>query len=145
MSKTMTERLKSLVLQIEQILNTEIPGTGQIGARQTMYVPLPGTGSKARHILSPRAQQVFSYLMQHKDGVSSADLMKDLRVNRNVIAGAVHELKAKGVMRSERRFLGPIETAAEYAPRPRPRATASRKRAAGSRKRMAKATGNKKR
>lgn len=113
---------KRLVRMIESMLNREIPGTPKIGGR-VMYLPLPGTGSKARHVLSPRAQQVFSFLIKLGKPASSADLQKGLRVNRNVIAGAVHELKAKRALKrvqvGGRREA--VEVAAEAPPRKRGR------------------------
>lgn len=113
---------KRLIKQIEEILNTEIPGTPRIGGR-VMYIPLPGTGSTARHILSPRAQQVFSFLKRLHQGGTSAQIQKGLKVNRNVVAGAVHELKVKRAIQSRRLQVGsrqPREqVAAEVAPKKR--------------------------
>lgn len=128
MSKTEKARL---VKMIEEILNKEIPGTPRIGGRVT-YVPLPGTGSKARHILSPRAQQVFSLLKKLGKGTST-EIQKGLKVNRNVVAGAVHELKSKRAIKTERLFVAGggeerEQVAAEVAPRKRTR----RQRKAGA-------------
>ena len=130
--------VKALVRKIEELLNTEVtilPGRAKrrepeaasgdehdpnppIGGR-IMYVPLPGTGRRFQ--LSPRAQQVFSFLTRNRKASPKA-LQVALKVNRNVIAGAVHELKAKHAIRTE--SVGPsgrrlVETAAEHAPRKR--------------------------
>lgn len=119
--------IKNLVRRIEQLLNTDIPGTPRIGGR-VMYVALPGSGSKSKNALSPRAKQVLAYLNRNRRGTAKA-LQAALRVNRNVIAGAMHELKQAGFVRSEA-FAGVpgdvgrarIETAAGYAPRAKRRA-----------------------
>jgi DNA segregation ATPase FtsK/SpoIIIE-like protein len=81
---------------VERTMNRPIPGTG---AGRVMYVALPGRG-KNRKELSDRAEEVLGFLSkQHK--ATSAALQKGLRVNRNVIAGAIHELKQAGFVQSQ--------------------------------------------
>jgi predicted HTH transcriptional regulator len=83
-----------IVKAIEASLNAEIPGTpritGRVGGR-VMYVALPGKG-KNRDALSRRAGQVLTAIARKKEATSKA-LQGVLQVNRNVIAGAIHELK----------------------------------------------------
>lgn len=120
--------IKALVKRIEEILNAEISlgprprlaaqasqPPNPAGGSRTMYVPLPGTGSRFK--LSPRAQQVYSFLTRNRKASPGA-LQAGLKVNRNVIAGAVHELKRKHAIRVERSASTrqPVATAAEYAP-----------------------------
>jgi DNA segregation ATPase FtsK/SpoIIIE-like protein len=121
MSRTEVRRL---IKGIEELLNTEIPGTPRIGGR-VMYVALPGTGSKSKDVLSPRAQQVMAFLARNRKASSQA-LQKALKVNRNVIAGAVHELKQAKFVRSER--FEPDQVAAESRPRRAVAADAPRRR-----------------
>jgi hypothetical protein len=84
-----------IVKAIEASLNAEIPGTPRITGRvvggRVMYVALPGKG-KNREALSRRAGQVLAAIARKKEATSKA-LQGALRVNRNVIAGAIHELK----------------------------------------------------
>jgi DNA segregation ATPase FtsK/SpoIIIE-like protein len=94
MSKTTARRLMK---RIEEFLNAEIPGTPRIGGR-VHYVALPVAGTEAE--LSPRAEQVMKFLRRRQRATSAA-LQSALRVNRNVIAGAVHELKQAGLLKSE--------------------------------------------
>lgn len=114
--------LDSVARSIERVMNTEIPGTPRITGRapgsRVMYVAMPGRG-KNREALSARAQQVYSFLMRNRKG-SSAALQSALGVNRNVISGAIHELKTKGLVKPEV-FGGraPAQSAAEYVPRRR--------------------------
>lgn len=64
-----------------------------------MYVAMPGRG-KNRKELTARATEVLDFLTSHKNA-TSAVLQKGLKVNRNVIAGAIHELKQAGFVKSE--------------------------------------------
>lgn len=79
----------------ERTMNRPIPGTGG----RVMYVALPGRG-RNRKELSARATEVLQFVTQHKN-VTSAAIQRGLRVNRNVIAGAMHELKQAGFVKSE--------------------------------------------
>lgn len=79
----------------ERTMNRPIPGTGG----RVMYVALPGRG-KNRRELSERATEVLAFITTHKN-VTSAALQAGLKVNRNVIAGAMHELKQAGFVKSE--------------------------------------------
>lgn len=80
---------------VERTMNRSIPGTGG----RVMYVAVPGRGRNRRE-LSARAQEVLTFLTHHKNATSRA-LQEGLRVNRNVIAGAIHELKQAGFVQSE--------------------------------------------
>ena len=51
--------------------------------------------------LSDRAQQVIAALDKHEGVGTSKDLQAWLKVNRNVIAGALHELRQAHLIRSE--------------------------------------------
>lgn len=90
--------IRDMVADIEQLLNTPIPGTPEITGR-VMYAPLPGSERKAENVLSPRALRVYKALVKHKKLTSKA-LQETLKVNRNVIAGAIFECRSKGVVRS---------------------------------------------
>ena len=88
--------VQRIIQGIEELLNKEIPGTPQLkmttrGGR-VMYVALPGSGRKSKNVLSRRAQQVLGAINRQRRATAGA-LQKTLDVNRNVIAGAVHELK----------------------------------------------------
>lgn len=80
---------------VERTMNRPIPGTG---AGRVMYVAVPGRG-KNRKELTARASEVLSFLNK-KHKATSAALQKGLKVNRNVIAGAIHELKEAGFVKS---------------------------------------------
>lgn len=122
--KVNTVELKGLLRRLEQLLNAPIPGTPTIGGR-VRYVPLPGRGRNRAH-LTARAAQVFEYL-QRKGGETAAGLAAGLKVNRNVIAGAMHELRKARLVRSEpfegQRVRGggrlATASASEYSHRPR--------------------------
>lgn len=108
------DRVRKQVHRLEVLLNTEIPGTprisqvrraagadGKVGFQgRVMYVALPGTGSKSQNVLSPRAKQVLGQINRHRRA-TAAMLQEALEVNRNVIAGAVHELKKAGLVAAE--------------------------------------------
>ena len=117
--------IKTLLRRIEELLNREfrlIPssvrepfrGPNPAGGGRMAYVPVPGTGSKLE--LSPRAAQVYHFIKRNRKASARA-LQGALKVNRNVIAGAIHELKSKGVVRAEP--FEPVKSAAGYAPRKR--------------------------
>lgn len=107
--KTLTSRIQevlakeisftTLARRVEEALNAQIPGTPRLGAR-VMYVALPGTGRKSLNVLSPRAKQVMAYINRNRRASSGA-LQVALSVNRNVIAGAIHELKQAGFVRAD--------------------------------------------
>lgn len=84
-----------MLRRAEQIMNTEIPGTGS----RVLYVAMPGRG-KTRKAISSRATEVLTYLRKQRKA-TAADLMKALDVNRNVIAGAVYELRQAGLIKSQ--------------------------------------------
>lgn len=88
--KHVTRILKS----VERALNQEIPGTGA----RTRYVVLPGRGIHRRK-LNRRAKQVLATLKRHH-GATSAELQTLLKVNRNVISGAIWRLRQARVVRS---------------------------------------------
>lgn len=96
---SMISQIRGLLDRVERIGNAEIPGTPRIGGRVS-YVPLPGSTVKARNILSPRALQVYRAIAKQKRA-TSRDLQKAMRVNRNVIAGALAEMRAAGLVKSE--------------------------------------------
>lgn len=59
-------------------------------------------GAKHPRDLSPRAEQVFDAIAaRSREGATAAQLMQKLKVNRNVIAGAMHELRKVGAVRTE--------------------------------------------
>jgi hypothetical protein len=113
---------------IEKVLNEPIPGTPNIsGLRRNadglqlqgrvMYVALPGSKRKSQNVLSRRAQQVLGQV-NRTGRATAAALMDALEVNRNVIAGAVHELKQAGFLASQPAdWSAAYEAAAEYKPR----------------------------
>lgn len=120
--------LSSLARKIAKTLNTDIPHTPQVRAagRMRSLGKRIAQGSRVAYAIvkgvkpdsvSERAMQVADYLAGRKMA-SSADIQRGLNVNRNVIAGAVHELKKSGYVRSvaERRA---YESAGEYQGRER--------------------------
>lgn len=94
--KSLMDRIATL----EAMLNSPIPHTPAMPGR-VLYVAIPGSGrgKKTRGVLSRRATQVLIQI-ERKRRVSSKGLQSALRVNRNVIAGAVHELKKAGFVKS---------------------------------------------
>lgn len=104
-----------IVRAFERLLKDESSGTPRVrhAGRRVAYVAQPGSASKKRQGLTPRAKQVFGYLARHRRATAVA-LQKALRVNRNVIAGAVHELKQVGFVRSEALAGGAFQSASEY-------------------------------
>lgn len=101
-------RLRKLGEQVEAMVNAPIPGTGRMpfqGAR-VIYMTMPGTKKdliykRARRAnLSARATEVLNYLIKQREA-SSAALQAGLKVNRNVIAGAIHELKQAGIVTAQ--------------------------------------------
>lgn len=127
-------RIRRLVEQIEKVLNDPIPGTPNIsGVRRNaegnlqgrvMYVALPGSKRKSQNVLSRRAQQVLGQV-NRTGRTTAAALMDTLEVNRNVIAGAVHELKQAGFLATEPAMASGsgYQVAAEHTPRKRKKAT----------------------
>lgn len=89
-------RLAVLSKQIEQVLNANLTGSG---SPRTIYVIVPGRGVHRRKA-TRRAKQVLAYIAKHSKA-TSADLQKALDVNRNVISGAVFELRKLGLIKSE--------------------------------------------
>jgi hypothetical protein len=87
-------RLNALIERLETFLNREIPNTpritGSLGGR-VMYVPLPGS-QRSRAALSKRAAEVLA-MIERNNAATSAQIQATLNVNRNVVAGAIHELK----------------------------------------------------
>ncbi len=102
-----TELRQQIIRSIEAVLNQQIPGTPRVSHR-VLYVALPGGGSKSRNALSSRAKQVLGILNRRRK-VTSAALQQALKVNRNVIAGAIHELRQARFVDSEPLMAG-IET-----------------------------------
>lgn len=90
-----TDRLASVLERLEAFFNREIPNTPRITGRgvggRVMYVSLPGS-KRSRAALSQRASEVFA-LIERNRAVTSAQIQSTLNVNRNVVAGAIHELK----------------------------------------------------
>lgn len=121
--RTMRQRL---IQAIEQVLNADIPGTPKISqlrlsqgklSGRVMYVALPGSGNKSKNVLSHRAQQVLGTINRQRKA-TSAVIQDALDVNRNVIAGAIHELKqAKFVKAVPVGGPAAFETANEFRPR----------------------------
>ncbi len=119
--------VKKIVRGIEELLNAEIPGTPRISqvrlskggaiSGRVMYVALPGSGNKSKNVLSRRAQQVLAAINRQRKATSAA-LQESLDVNRNVIAGAIHELKQAKFVKAMP--AGPaFESAGEFRPRVR--------------------------
>lgn len=99
---------------------------GTIGGR-VMYVAQAGS-KRAREALSARAAEVLG-AVEKASKATSADLQRRLKVNRNVIAGAVHELKQAALLRSEGIGNGAIvQSAAEAAPAAEPTARVKKER-----------------
>lgn len=112
--------LDAIANSVERLMNTEIPGTpsltGRAGGARVMYVAIPGKG-RNRAALSDRAAQVLAFLDKNRKASSGA-LQVALGVNRNVIAGAVHELKQAGVVTTQAFGGGGSQTsAAGFEPR----------------------------
>lgn len=94
MAKIERNDVRQLMQRFEAFLNQEVPGTPRVprtGGR-VMYVALPGTGRKSQNVLSNRAKQVLGAINRRRRATAAA-LQDTLKVNRNVIAGAIHELK----------------------------------------------------
>lgn len=116
MAKMQRSDVKRILKSIEQMLNANIPGTPSMAmGGRVLYVALPGSGTKSRNVLSPRAQEVLVAIGRQRKATSAA-LQKSLKVNRNVIAGAIHELKRAKFVQVVPAG-GPMESAGEYRPR----------------------------
>lgn len=96
-----------LAKRIMSILQAEVPYTPKVGPPlrhaftaqgRVEYHRLKGSIKE----LSARARQVIEALDKHQGHGTSADLQKWLKVNRNVIAGALHELRQAHLIRAER-------------------------------------------
>lgn len=127
-------QIRRAIAMIEKVLNAPIPGTPNISSihrnaegnlqGRVMYVALPGSKRKSLNVLSHRAQQVMGQV-NRTGRTTAAALMDALEVNRNVIAGAVHELKQAGFLASKAAIGGDLgggrnyEAAAEVKPRAR--------------------------
>lgn len=134
MAKIERSMRQRIIQAIEDVLNAEIPGTPRISqvrlskggslSGRVMYVALPGSGKKSQNVLSHRAQQVLATINRQRKATSAA-LQDALEVNRNVIAGAIHELKqAKFVSVQRVPNVSAFESAGEFQPG-RVRATAA--------------------
>jgi hypothetical protein len=108
-----TPKTMDVARQIADLLTREIPGTEHIGVRAVARSDAAKAFSAAGRVeytrlkgsvknLSARAQQVIETLDRHKGHGTSADLQKWMKVNRNVIAGALHELRQHRLIRSNR-------------------------------------------
>lgn len=91
LSRMIQVEVRKALRSFERTMNRPIPGTG---TGRVMYVAVPGRG-RNRKELTARAQEVLDFIATHKNATSAA-LQKGLKVNRNVIAGAIHELKQAG-------------------------------------------------
>lgn len=87
---------QQLVKQIEELILASDAGHSAV-RREVIYVAL--RPAKRRVKLSRRAIQVLRAVRKTRQATSHA-LQVALNVNRNVIAGAVHELKQAGVLKS---------------------------------------------
>lgn len=94
--KEIVKLIESVLERTETRMNAEIPHTGA----RVVYVAMPGKG-RTRKAISDRARQVFAFLQQQRQASAQA-LQKALNVNRNVIAGAVYELRSVGLVKSQR-------------------------------------------
>jgi predicted HTH transcriptional regulator len=88
--------VRKALRQTERTMNQPIKGTG---TGRVLYVAIPGRGHN-RVELTTRARQVLVFLARHQKVTSDA-IQAQLRVNRNVVAGAIHELKQAKLVRSE--------------------------------------------
>lgn len=88
-------QIRSVLRSVERALNTAIPGTGP----RVRYVVLPGRGIHRRK-LNARAREVLKAIRKQR-GATSAELQAFLKVNRNVVAGAVHRLRQARAIKSE--------------------------------------------
>jgi hypothetical protein len=91
---------EKLLKAIEAAITADIPGTPQLGlarAGRVQYRRMRGSVKS----LSVRARQVIEALDKHKGVGTARDLQAWLKVNRNVIAGALHELRQAQMIRSE--------------------------------------------
>jgi hypothetical protein len=134
-------QVQRIIQAIESVLNAEIPGTPRISqVRRTsagltgrvMYVALPGSGRKSKNVLSRRAQQVLATINRLRKATSAA-IQEALEVNRNVIAGAVHELKQAKFVKAVP--VGPaMEVVGEFHPRAHRKTTSNDRAPRKSRK-----------
>jgi predicted HTH transcriptional regulator len=109
--------VRRIIQAIESVLNREIPGTPRLSGTtsgRVLYVALPGSGNKSKNVLSQRAQQVLATIGRQRKATSAA-LQKALDVNRNVIAGAIHELKQAKFVKAVPAGAA-FETAGEFRP-----------------------------
>lgn len=88
--------VRKALRQTERTMNQPIPGTGR---GRVLYVAMPGRG-RNRTEVSERAGQVMEFLAKQQRATSAA-IQEQLKVNRNVVAGAIHELKQAKLVRSE--------------------------------------------
>lgn len=88
--------IRKALRQTERTMNKPIQGTG---TGRVLYVAMPGRG-RNRAKLTERADQVMAFLAKHQKATSAA-IQAQLKVNRNVVAGAIHELKQANLVRVE--------------------------------------------
>lgn len=107
-----TPKARDIAKQIMALVESEAPPVGAIGRveppkRASMVHSTIGrvqyvTIRSVRDLpLSARAMQLARALDKHGGKGTSADLQRWLKVNRNVIAGALHELRRNKVIRSK--------------------------------------------
>lgn len=89
------KQIRKFTKNLERALNRPIDGTGA----RVLYVALPGRGLHRREV-TRRATQVLEYLERYK-AASARELQRALKVNRNVISGAVFELRTAKLIRSQ--------------------------------------------
>ncbi len=75
-----------------------------------LYSPTRRKWKKATEHLTKRASQVWAFLRSRKVPVTAAQLQAGLKVNRNVIAGAMYELRQHKLIRSEPLHMAAVQT-----------------------------------
>lgn len=95
MSTRTLRALRTASKALEAVLNAQVtPGP------RVLYVVVPGRGVN-RRTLTRRGQQFLAYIQKRGGKATAADLQRGLRVNRNVVSGAVFELRKKRIVKSE--------------------------------------------
>lgn len=67
---------------------------------RVFYTAVTNGSKRAVAALTPRAKQVYDYITKHRQP-TAASLQTALKVNRNVIAGALHLLRQSKLVKSE--------------------------------------------
>lgn len=126
--------LKKGVAQVERVLNEPVPSRGPQSAGERSAAPAMRGGGRVIYVarvktakVAARAQQMLDAINRKGGRATAPEVMAAMSVNRNVIAGAVHELKQAGAVVIQP-ALPQVAAAAEYAPRTKRKYTKRKKR-----------------